>query len=377
MSITVRPEVAEFAGYQAGRKPADVARTGERVSESLVKLSSNELAMAPLPAVQQAVQTAMTEGNRYPDFYGLELVAALAEHHGVDESQVVVDNGSSALCLSVVSAVAGPGDRVVLPWRSFEVYSRAAAYRGAEAVRIPLADGLHHDLVAMAGAVDERTKVVFVCNPNNPTGAALDRDQLAAFIDRIPGDVLVVLDEAYQDFVTAENRRPIGVQHVKERDNVVVLRTFSKAFGLAGLRVGYAVGPSPVIDGLRRLAVPFAVSGPAQAAALAALGAEREVKARVAEVTEERGRVAGSLRQFGMDVSESDANFWWLPLGKASEAFARSCEASGVLVRPFAPDGVRVTVGTKAENDRFLDAVQHWLDDIQAADDPAVAGVHR
>ncbi len=377
MSIAVRPEVAAFAGYQAGRKPADVVRAGEQAARSLVKLSSNESPLPPLPVVQRAVQAAMLEGNRYPDFYGLDLVAALADHLGVDESQVVVDNGSSALCLSVVSAVAGPGDRVVLPWRSFEVYNRAAAYRGAEAVRVPLGDGLRHDLAAMAAAVDERTKVVFVCNPNNPTGAGVDSAELATFIEGVPDDVLVVLDEAYQDFVTQEARRPTGAQHVKERDNVVVLRTFSKAFGLAGLRVGYAVGAAPVIDALRRLAVPFAVSGPAQAAALAALGAEREVMARVAEVTSERSRVADSLRQLGMEVPESDANFWWLPLGEASAAFSRSCEASGVLVRPFAPDGVRVTVGTAAENQRFVEAARRWMEASRTGRAPAAAGVRR
>lgn len=374
MSVVVRPEVAGFAAYQAGRKPADVDHSGEQPAVPLVKLSSNESALAPLPIVQRAAQAAMAEGNRYPDFYGLKLVAALAERLGVDDSQVVLDNGSSALCLNVVSAVAGPGDRVVLPWRSFEVYHRAAAYRGAEAVRVPLAGGLHHDLAAMADAVDERTKVVFVCNPNNPTGAGVDGDDLARFIDRLPDNVLVVLDEAYQEFVTAERRRPAGVQYVKERENVVVLRTFSKAFGLAGLRVGYGVGPRPVIEGLRRLAVPFAVSGPAQAAALAALGAEREVKDRVAEVTKERSRVAAILREIGLELPESDANFWWLPLGEASDGFARSCEASGVLVRPFAPDGVRVTVGTTAENDRFVEAVRHWHDERHAATTPAGAG---
>ncbi len=374
MSVIVRPEVANFPGYQAGRKPADVVGPGDQPTLPLAKLSSNESALAPLPVVQQAVRAAMAEANRYPDFYGLELVAALADRLGVEESQVVVDNGSSALCLNVVSAVAGPGDRVVLPWRSFEVYNRAAAYRGAEAVRVPLVNGLHHDLDAMADAVDERTKVVFCCNPNNPTGASIDRDDLAAFIDRVPGNVLVVLDEAYQEFVTAEHRRPAGVQHVKERDNVVVLRTFSKAFGLAGLRVGYGVGPRPVIEGLRRLAVPFAVSGPAQAAALAALRAERDVMARVAEVTEERDRVASILQGLGLEVPESDANFWWLPLGEASDEFARSCEASGVLVRSFAPDGVRVTIGTAAENDRFVQAVRHWRDQRRTAGSATGAG---
>jgi histidinol-phosphate aminotransferase len=363
MSVVIREELREVADYQPGRKPADVTVTaGAGEAADLVKLSSNELAFEPLPAAREAMRAAVDEANRYPDFFARGLVTALSGHLGVGEDQLAVDNGSAALCLSAVAAVTAPGDSVVLPWRSFPVYERAARHRGAEPVRVPLSDGVHHDLAAMTEAITEHTKVVFLCNPNNPTGAGIDATELRAFIDRVPRSVLVVVDEAYQDFVTNPAQRPHAVPLAAERENVVVLRTFSKAFGLAGLRIGYAVGPPQVTGALRRLSTPFAVSGPAQAAAVASLGAFSEIEARVAEVTAERARLLAALRSRGMVVADSDANFVWLPLGQQSQQFAASCERAGVLVRPFHPDGVRVTIGSSSDDDKFLGAVDQWLD---------------
>jgi len=362
MSVVIREELRDVADYRPGRKPADVTVTaGAGEATDLVKLSSNELAFGPLPAAIQAMRAAVDEANRYPDFSARGLVTALSSHLGVGEDQLAVDNGSAALCLSVVAAVTGPGDSVVMPWRSFPVYERAAQYRGAKPVRVPLTGGVKHDLPAMAEAITERTRVVFLCNPNNPTGAGIDATELRAFIDRVPGSVLVVVDEAYQDFVTNPAQRPHAVPLAAGRENVVVLRTFSKAFGLAGLRVGYAVGPARMTGALRRLAAPFAVSGPAQAAAVASLGALSEVQARVAKVTAERARLVAALRSRGMVVADSDANFVWLPLGQQSQQFAASCERAGVLVRPFHPDGVRVTIGSSSDDDKFLGAVDQWL----------------
>jgi histidinol-phosphate aminotransferase len=242
-------------------------------------------------------------------------------------------------------------------WRSFEAYPIIAAVSGTSAVQIDLSDHVH-DLDAMAAAITPKTRVVFVCNPNNPTGTVVGRDALLRFLHSVPRDVVVALDEAYVEFVRDPDV-PDGLTLLGEHPNLVVLRTFSKAYGLAGLRVGYAIASHPsVATALRQTQVPFAVTSVAQAAAIASLEpeAEKQLLTRVDQVVLERGRLLRELCAMGYPVPPSEANFVWLPLGDATTEWAAGCEERGVIVRPFAGSGVRVTIGTPDENDRFLSA---------------------
>ncbi|MFI2379177.1 histidinol-phosphate transaminase [Streptomyces sp. NPDC018964] len=328
------------------------------VGDPEFKLSSNELPFAPLPSVRAAVRAELEDLHRYPDPDSTELVGELARRLGVPAEHVVPGTGSVGVAHHLVRAAAGEGDEVLFAWRSFEVYPLLAWAAGATAVRVPLA-AERHDLPAMARALTPRTRLVLLCNPNNPTGTALHRAELEDFLDRVPADVLVVLDEAYREFVT-DPEVPDGVELHRHRPNVVVLRTFSKAYGLARLRVGYAVAHPPVARALRACAVPFGVSGPAQAAALASLRAGHELHARVGAVVTERHRVVHALRAAGWDVPDSEANFVWLRTGAHTDAFTAACEGAGLMVRPCPGDGVRVTVGSPAANDRFLKTATAW-----------------
>jgi histidinol-phosphate aminotransferase len=249
------------------------------------------------------------------------------------------------------------------------MYPLLAQVAGARPVQVPLVPGRPggpadtHDLDALAAAVDETTRLVFVCNPNNPTGTAVRRTELERFLAAVPEDTLVVLDEAYREFVTDPDV-PDGLELIRGRPNVAVLRTFSKAWGLAGLRVGYLVAEDPAVaDAVRRTHVPFSVSMLAQAAAVAALASEDEVRRRCAAVTGERERLTAALRERGLDVSDSQANFVWLPTGERTAELAAALESRAVITRPFAGQGIRVTVGTTEEDDVFLAA----LDEVLAA----------
>ncbi len=332
-------------------KPGRPAAAGE--GAPAYKLSSNENPYPPLPGVLEAATGAARDLHRYPDMGCVELTARLAERFGVPESHLSTGTGSVGVAQQLLQATAGPGDEVVYAWRSFEAYPIITQIAGAASVRVPLDAGEGHDLDAMAAAVTDRTRLVFVCNPNNPTGVAIRRDRLERFLDRVPSDVLVVLDEAYREF-NRDPEVPDGVELYRERPNVCVLRTFSKAYGLAGLRVGFAVAHEPVAAALRKTALPFGVSQLAQDAAVASLAAERELLVRVDALVEERARVAAGLAAQGWTVPESQANFVWLRLGDDAVAFAAACESAGVIVRPFAGEGVRVTIGETGANDVLL-----------------------
>jgi histidinol-phosphate aminotransferase len=254
-------------------------------------------------------------------------------------------------------------------WRSFEMYPLLAQVAGARSIQVPLVPGRPggpadtHDLEALAAAVDDTTRVVFVCNPNNPTGTAVRRAELERFLDAVPAETLVVLDEAYREFVTDPDV-PDGVELMRGRPNVAVLRTFSKAWGLAGLRVGYLIAEDPAVaEAVRKTNVPFSVNMLAQAAAVAALASEDEVRRRCSAVTAERERLTAALRERGLDVSDSQANFLWLPVGEDAADLAAALEARAVITRPFAGQGIRVTVGAPEEDDVFLDA----LDQVRSA----------
>jgi histidinol-phosphate aminotransferase len=319
------------------------------------KLSSNENPYPPLPGVLAAAQQACERMNRYPDMANSELTAALAAKHGVDTDRVALGTGSVAVLYYLLQAVAGDGDEVIYPWRSFEAYPIAVQLTGARSVQVPLGPGAVHDLDAMLAAITPATKAILVCTPNNPTGPVVDHDQLAAFVDRVPDHILIVLDEAYVEFAIAPNRAR-GEELL--RPNVVSLRTFSKAYGLAGFRVGYCIADPLLAGAVRSASLPFGVSVPAQAAALASLEAEPELLQRVEELIKERQLVVDGLRDRGFDVPDSQSNFVWIPAGDRTVGYAEAFTAAGLMVRPFVdePDaGLRITVGEPEANRLVLE----------------------
>ena len=325
-----------------------------------IKLASNEVPYGPLPGVVDALTAALTDVHRYPDMGVVALRDALAERTDAAASRIATGCGSVALAEHLVRATCLPGDEVIYSWRSFEAYPIITATAGATSVRVPNTAAHGHDLPAMAAAVSDRTRLIFVCNPNNPTGTALRRAELDEFLAAVPPNVLVGLDEAYREFVTDPDV-PDGLAAYGDRPNVAVLRTLSKAWGLAGLRVGYLVAAPEVAAAVRKVVTPFSTSLAAQVAALAALKAEDEMARRAALVVAERERLLAAVRELVPDVPESQANFVWLPLGAHAAAVGQGCEEHRVIVRPFAGDGVRVTVGTPEENDAFLAAAAKTL----------------
>ncbi|MFI7438603.1 histidinol-phosphate transaminase [Nonomuraea indica] len=324
------------------------------------KLSSNESPYDPLPSVVEAIAEGARQIHRYPDPGAIGLTEAIAERHGVPASHIALGAGSVTVAQQLFEAVGEPGAEVVYAWRSFEAYPLLADLSGVTSVRVPLA-GEDHDLDAMAEAVTERTRMVFVCNPNNPTGTSVRRAQLESFLDRVPGDVLVVLDEAYREYVRDADV-PDGLTLYRDRPNVCVLRTFSKAYGLAGLRVGYLIGHEPVAAAIRKTIIPFAVNHLAQVAAVASLRAEDELLERVDRVVKERTRVREALIAQGWTVPPTEANFVWLRLGDRTLDFAAACAVEGVAVRPFAGEGARVSIGDPEANDAFLKAAAAFLE---------------
>lgn len=322
-------------------------------------LASNENPYGLLPAVAALLRAPQADLSRYPDMAATRLVAAIAAHHGVDADQVAVGAGSSEVCGQLLHAVVEPGAEVIFGWRSFEAYPMLTAVAGGSAVRVPLRDDAL-DLDAMAAAVTDRTRLIFVCNPNNPTSTAIGAEGLLRFAAAVPERVVIAVDEAYREYVDPGGS-PDATVVLRDRPNVVALRTFSKAYALAGLRVGYCVGPREVVAQVRKAQVPFSLGTLAQKAAVAALGEAGEVARRVRLTVAERERVAARLRTLGFAVPRSHANFLWLPLGRSSAAFAQHCLAGAVVTRAFPEEGVRVTIGRPEQNDAFLELTEKWL----------------
>jgi histidinol-phosphate aminotransferase len=339
--------------YKPGLAP------GPRRGVETYKLSSNENPYPPLPGVLEVANRAAATMNRYPDMGVSALTDALSQRLDVPAEHLAVASGSVAALYYLLQAVVEPGDEVVYAWRSFEAYPIATGVTGGTAVQIPLAVGARHDLDGMADVVTERTRAVLVCTPNNPTGPIVTEDELQIFIKRVPSDVLVVIDEAYREFVRDE-RMADGVALYRDSPNVCVLRTFSKAYGLAGFRVGYLVAPEPIATAARKCSLPFGVSKVAQDAAIASLEAEPALLARVDELVSERTRVCAGLAAGGWEIPDAQGNFVWLALGDATLEFAATCAEVGLMVRPFAGDGVRVTIGEPAANDAFLRVAGDW-----------------
>ncbi|WP_104163764.1 histidinol-phosphate transaminase [Cryobacterium sp. N22] len=332
-SVRLRPEIVALPAY----------RQGKAANASAFKLSSNENPFDPLPGVVDAVN-AVSAFNRYPDASALALRERLAARYALTADEVHIGAGSVALLAQLILAAAGPGDEVLYSWRSFEAYPSLVTVSGATSVTAPNRADHGHDLPAMAALITPRTRVVIVCSPNNPTGVIVTADEFAAFMALVPTDLLVILDEAYAEFVT-DPAAVDGTTLLKRYPNLVVLRTFSKAYGLAGLRVGYGLGPVGILDAARATAIPLSVTGQASAAALASLDAEPELLARVGVIAERRDGIRAALVAAGLNVPVSQANFVWLPLGEATAATADRFTDAGLVVRPFHPEGIRVSIG--------------------------------
>lgn len=341
--VRVRPEIAALPAYKQGKQAGATA----------YKLSSNENPFDPLPGVVSAVQAA-TAFNRYPDALAGRLRDRLAQRYDVSADRVHVAAGSVSILYQLAQAVATVGDEIILPWRSFEAYPGIVTVTGATAVMVPLTDAAENDLTAMAAAVTDRTRAIFVCTPNNPTGAIVTQAAFDAFVAAVPSDVLIVLDEAYAEFVTTPDAVDGTAVVAAGHENVVVLRTFSKAYGLAGLRIGYAIGHPRILDVARSAGIPLSVTAQAEAAALASLDAEDELRARVAAVSARRDALVSRLRDAGWDVPDAQGNFVWLPAGERSLEVAAAFEAADLVVRPFAGDGVRVSVGEEESVERVV-----------------------
>lgn len=351
--VRLRGALDAVPAYVAGKPP--VAREGLTV----YKVSSNENPYPPLPSVLDVVRDAAATMNRYPDMGVSALTDALAAHLDVPRARIATGTGSVGVLGQIMQATCDAGDEVVYAWRSFEAYPIVVALSGATSVQVPLTAEHRHDLPAMLAAITERTKVVMVCTPNNPTGPSVGHDELVGFVDAVPTDVLVVVDEAYLEFVQDDD--PVrALEILRDRPNVVVLRTFSKAYGLAGLRVGYAVAHEPVAEALRKTATPFGVNTLAQVAAVASLQAADELEIRVKELVAERSRVVAGLAEAGWDVPQSGANFVWFPVGERTPELVAACAEAGLSVRPYGTDGVRVTIGETEANDRLLQVARDF-----------------
>jgi histidinol-phosphate aminotransferase len=348
-----RPAIAALPAYRPGKGAAQAE--AEHGIVNAIKLASNETPWPPVPAVVRALEAASATTNRYADHRATELRLAIAEWVGADAAQVTVGCGSVGLLQQLLLTYVDPGDEVVYPWRSFEVYPVYTQLVGGIEVTTPLVDHTF-DLEAVAAAVTPRTKLVILANPNNPTGTALPMAAIGRLLDAIGSDVIVVLDEAYREFMSSDLGDPV-TDLLPRHDNLCVLRTFSKAQGLAALRVGYAIGHPELVESLDKTLFPFAVNGLGQAGALAAIRAHAEVMERVESIKAERKRVVAALADAGWRLPRPEANFVYLDLGSRTDEVYLDLERKGVVTRPFAGEGIRVTIGTAEENDRFLRAL--------------------
>jgi len=352
-AIRLRGTLEGIPAYKAGQPPTVASGI------TSYKLSSNENHHDPLPSVLRAAERALGEMHRYPDYGSAALVAEIADHFEVPAGDIAVGTGSVGLLQQLVQISAGPGDGVLFGWRSFEAYPIMTQIAGANAQRVPLDADDRFDLDAMVAAIDETTRIAFICNPNNPTGTAVGRAAIARFVEAAPKDLLIVIDEAYCEFVDPDTI-PDGLDFYREHENVAVLRTFSKAYGLAALRVGYCIANETIAAALRKVQVPFGVNSIAQAAAIASLHAEEELLERVQAIRVERTRVEAGLLAAGLKPSDSEANFVWLRLGERTMGFAAGCDAIGLSVRPFAGEGVRITIGEPEANSRLIEFAESW-----------------
>jgi histidinol-phosphate aminotransferase len=351
--------VRSIAPYQPGKPIAELAREFGLKEESIIKLASNENPRGIGPRTRAAIEAALGDIARYPDGNGHDLKTALSRRYGVEMGAIVLGNGSNDVLELVALAFLGPGRSSVYAQHCFAVYPLATQARGARGIAVP-AKSFGHDLDAMAAAIDDETYVVWVANPNNPTGTMLRSAELEAFLKRVPERVIVVIDEAYNEYLTPELKSET-VKWLKRHPNLVVTRTFSKAYGLAGLRVGYAFAHPSVADIMNRVRQPFNVNSIALVAATAALDDMEFVARSYAENLQGLRQIEEGAKRLGLDWIPSHGNFITVRVGKANEVFRRLLKR-GVIVRPVGggyqlPEHLRVTVGTAQENERFLSAL--------------------
>ncbi len=356
----------EFA-EKVRRIPVYPAADGYALEGPVSLLASNESPYPPIPAVVEAITKALPGLNRYPDPTNAALRKRLSEVHGVPANRIAIGNGSCDILLAAGEALLEPGAELVYAWPSFSVYPHLAAASGARAIEVPVTADHRHDLARMREEVTAATRLVLVCNPNNPTSTALPLDVIAEFVASVPRHVAVILDEAYVEFNVLQDPAD-SVDLLDKHPNLVLLRTFSKVYGLCGLRVGYALcGSESFRTAVDQVRQPFFCNAAAQAAALEALNHADEVTRRVERNLAERIALEDSLRALGLGVAESQANFVWLDLGedRSEPDVLRGLAQRGILVRAGGALGregsLRVTVGTQAENERFLEALTALL----------------
>jgi histidinol-phosphate aminotransferase len=360
----VRPAIADLVPYEPGKPVEEVQR--ELGLDRVVKLASNEGQFGPFPTALEALARGARDLNRYPDGGAYRLREALAALHGVDFAQVALAAGADGVIGYLSLAVLDPDDEIVCGWPSFPSYVLGAIKMGADAKRVPLAEH-RYDPEALLAAVTPRTKLVYLCNPNNPTGTMVGRAAIDAYFERVPDHVLTVLDEAYFEYID-EPEYPDGIEEYLKRDGrrVLVLRTFSKIYGLAGLRVGYGVGPADVVQAIGKVRNAFDLNQPAQDAALASLGNDGEVARRRQVTAESRAELLLACESLGVEVAQpAVANFLFLDVGRDTRGLFDALLHEGVIVRPLAPFGapnaIRVTVGTADENEIFTAALTRVL----------------
>jgi histidinol-phosphate aminotransferase len=359
MTVTFAEKLARIPGYQAG---VPTGQAPEAIAAGdIAQLASNESPVPPHPKVVDAIRNAAAAMNRYPDPHATLLRRRIAERYETEPGRVAVGNGSCEILLAAAEALCEPGAEIVCAWPSFSMYPYLAALTGAREIRVPLADGEVHDLDAMAGEVTAATQIVLVCNPNNPTGTHLPAARIAAFCERIPEHVTVALDEAYVEF-QIDDDPDATIDLLADFPNLVVLRTFSKVYGLAGLRVGFAIGSAKFRAAVDAVRQPFSVNALAQAAAAEAILHQDDVERRVEQTLVERVRLEEGLHELGLATAETQANFSWIDLGDADEReVVAGLAERQIAVRPGAvlggPGHIRVSYGTPAENNRFLAAL--------------------
>jgi len=363
MTITYRPaysSVEDLVPYSAGKPIEEVAR--EMGLTRIVKLASNENPLGMSPLAVEAMKQAATGVNRYPDGAAWDLKGALSDKLGVPRENIVLGNGSNEILELLAQLLLTGGDETLYAWPAFVVYRLATLAHGGRGIEVPLDGDLKHDLDAMADALTDRTRLVYVANPNNPTGTYVNRTELERFMDKVPENIPLVLDEAYFEFARHLDDFPDGMEYFRQGRPIIVVRTFSKAHGLAGLRVGYAVMPEPLADLLNRVRQPFNVNSIAQAAALAALDDDDFVRRGLDHNREELGRIQDAVEAMGLTVTPSFTNFILIDMGdRSGQDIYEGLMKRGVIVRPMAPYGlpktIRVTAGLKEENGMFLEAL--------------------
>ncbi|MBX3095168.1 MAG: histidinol-phosphate transaminase [Cryobacterium sp.] len=351
--MALRPEILATAPYRQGR-PAPT---------SSFKLSSNENPFEPLPAVIEAINSPSI--NRYPDATAAAVAARIAAKFGVTPGEVHVGAGSVSILAQLIQAAAAPGDEVLYSWRSFEAYPGLVTVAGATSVQVPNTADHGHDLPAMTAAVTDRTRAIIVCSPNNPTGTVVSQAEFERFMATVPATVLVMLDEAYIEFVT-DSDAANGERLLGRYPNLVILRTFSKAYGLAGLRIGYAIGPEYILDAARATAIPLSVTEQAQRGALASLDHEAELLERVAVIAARRDEAWHAATEAGLDVPRSQSNFLWLATEDRTVEVNEVLLKHGIVARVLGGDGIRVSIGEAESVEKLVVAAREVVANLQS-----------